>query len=261
MFPIEALKKQILEKGNIPRHVAIIMDGNGRWARSRGLPRTVGHKNGVKAVKKVVRAAGEIGLPYLTLYTFSTENWKRPKSEVSAIMNLLGETTRRELNELLENNVRLITTGNIEELPKSRREILKDAIQRTGCNTGLTLNLALNYSGRTEIMQAVRNIVRDARAGLLDGRELDETLFTAYLQTNGLPDPDLLIRTSGERRLSNFLLWQTSYTELYITNVLWPDFNEEDFYQAIIDFQGRERRFGQVKITPVAKSQISGHRE
>jgi len=249
MASLESLKRKILAKGNIPKHVAIIMDGNGRWARLRGLLRTVGHENGVKAVKKIVRAAGDINLPYLTLYTFSTENWNRPKSEVSAIMRLLYETTRRELNELLENNVRLITTGNIEALPKIRRDILKDAIARTSENTGLTLNLALNYSSRLEILQAVKNIISDIESKKLVKNDIDEKRFSSYLQTNGIPDPDLLIRTSGERRLSNFLLWQMSYTEIYVTNVLWPDFDEKDFYQAIIDFQGRERRFGRLKQT------------
>jgi len=249
MASIESLKRKILAKGNIPRHVAIIMDGNGRWARLRGFLRTVGHENGVKAVKKIVRAAGEINLSYLTLYTFSTENWKRPKSEVSAIMKLLYETTRRELNELLENNVRLITTGDIDALPQSRRDILIDGIARTAGNTGLTLNLALNYSGRLEIIQAVKNIIKDIDSEKLASDDINEKLFSSYLQTNGIPDPDLLIRTSGERRLSNFLLWQMSYTEIYVTNVLWPDFDEKDFYQAIIDFQGRERRFGRVKQT------------
>lgn len=249
MASLESLKRKILTKGSIPRHVAIIMDGNGRWARLRGLLRTVGHENGVKAVKKIVRAAGEINLSYLTLYTFSTENWSRPKSEVSAIMKLLYETTRRELNELLDNNVRLITTGNIEALPKNRRDILKDAITRTSKNTGLILNLALNYSSRLEIIQAVKSIINDIESNKLVRDDVDEKLFSSYLQTNGIPDPDLLIRTSGERRLSNFFLWQMSYTEIYVTNVLWPDFDEKDFYQAIIDFQGRERRFGRVKQT------------
>ena len=253
MTSMESYKKQILANGNLPGHIAIIMDGNGRWAKLRGFPRTAGHKSGVKAVKKIVRAAGEINLPYLTLYTFSTENWKRPKSEVTAIMKLLFDTTRRELNELLENNVRLITTGDIETLPKSRRNILKDAIARTAENTGLTLNLALNYSGRLEIILAVRDIVKDTISGKLSKDEIDEKLFASYLQTNGLPDPDLLIRTSGENRLSNFLLWQMSYTEIYVTDILWPDFDEEDFYRAIIDFQGRERRFGSIKQTQKPK--------
>jgi undecaprenyl diphosphate synthase len=223
------------------------MDGNGRWARQRGLPRTAGHKYGVKAVKKVVRAAGDIGIKYLTLFTFSTENWNRPKSEVSAIMNLLYETTRRELNELLENNVRLITTGDIESLLPKRRDMLKDAIARTSANTGLTLNLALNYSGRLEIIQAVKHIADDIASGVLNPNNLDELQFSKYLLTDGLPDPDLLIRTSGEMRISNFLLWQMSYTELYVTDILWPDFDEAAFYNALSDFQKRERRFGRVK--------------
>lgn len=249
MTSVDELKKKILDAGNLPCHIAIIMDGNGRWARSRGLPRTAGHEEGVKAVKRIVRAAGDIDLPYLTLYTFSTENWKRPKSEVSAIMKLLYRTTRRELNELLENNVRLITTGDIEALSPSRRDILKDAMKRTADNTGLTLNLALNYSGRYEILRAVKMIARDASRNKIDPDEVDEKRFTDYLQTNGLPDPDLLIRTSGELRISNFLLWQMAYTEIYVTDVLWPDFDKRDFYQAIIDFQGRERRFGKIKIS------------
>lgn len=244
---LEDLKNQILAKGNLPDHIAVIMDGNGRWARARGLPRTAGHEQGVKAVKKIVRAAGDINLHYLTLYTFSIENWKRPKSEVSAIMKLLYKTTRKELNELLENNVKLITTGDIEALSPSRRDILKDAMARTAKNTGLVLNLALNYSGRFEILRAVKNIAADIDTKKLKPSDIDEQEFIKYLQTNGLPDPDLLIRTSGELRISNFLLWQMAYTEIYVTDVLWPDFNEEDFYRAINDYQGRERRFGKVK--------------
>jgi len=245
----EALKQKILANGNLPRHIAIIMDGNGRWANLRGLPRTIGHEHGVDAAKKVVRAAGAIDLPYLTLYTFSTDNWKRPKSEVSAIMKLLFETTRRELKELLENNVRLVTTGDIEGLSSNKRDVLKEAVIRTANNTGLTLNLALNYSGRVDILTAVRQIAEEAAAGKLKSDQIDEQVFAGYLQTNGLPEPDLLIRTSGERRISNFMLWQMAYTEIYVTDVLWPDFDEEDFYEAIIDFQGRERRFGQIRIS------------
>ena len=243
----EDLKDRIMAYGKLPDHIAIIMDGNGRWACARGLPRTAGHEQGVKAVKKIVRAAGDIKLHYLTLYTFSTENWKRPKSEVSAIMKLLYRTTRKELNELLENNVKLITTGDIDSLSPSRRDILKDAMARTSRNTGLTLNLALNYSGRLEILQAAKNLARDVASQKLKLTDLNEQQFAKYLQTNGLPDPDLLIRTSGELRISNFLLWQMAYTEIYVTDVLWPDFDEGDFYRAIIDFQHRERRFGKVK--------------
>jgi undecaprenyl diphosphate synthase len=222
------------------------MDGNGRWARKRGLMRTAGHRAGVKAVKKIVRIAGDIGLKYLTLFTFSTENWKRPKTEVSAIMKLLEETTRKELSELLENNVRLIATGNIENLPLKKREVLLDAIERTRENTGLVLNLALSYSGRTEIIEAIRKIGKEISSGKLKPEDIDDLIFASYLQTDGLPDPDLLIRTSGEMRISNFLLWQTAYTELYVTDVLWPDFAEEDFLEAVADYQRRERRFGMV---------------
>jgi undecaprenyl diphosphate synthase len=240
------LQNHIMARGNLPVHVAIIMDGNGRWAKKRGLPRTAGHRAGVKAVKKVVRIAGEVGVKYLTLFTFSTENWKRPRREVTAILRLLEETTRRELSELLENNVRLIATGYIEKLPDKRRKVLVDAINKTTKNTGLILNLALNYSGRSEIIEAVRGIARDVADGRLNPESIDDLLFATYLQTNGLPDPDLLIRTSGEMRISNFLLWQTSYTELYVTDVLWPDFSEVDFLEALQDFQRRERRFGKV---------------
>ena len=243
---LDELKKGIQARGNLPVHVAIIMDGNGRWAKKRGLPRTAGHRAGVKAVKKVVRIAGDIGIKYLTLFTFSTENWKRPRREVTAILRLLEETTRRELSELLENNVKLIATGYIERLPDTRRKVLVDAIDKTTGNTGLVLNLALNYSGRSEIIAAVKGIARDVAGGRVNPESIDDLLFASYLQTNGLPDPDLLIRTSGEMRISNFLLWQTSYTELYVTDVLWPDFSEADFLQALEDFQRRERRFGKV---------------
>ena len=240
------LKERILKKGNLPAHIVIIMDGNGRWAKRRGLPRTAGHKAGVKAVKRIVRSAGDLGISVLTLFTFSQENWKRPKSEVSAIMKLLYETTKRELNELDENNVKLITTGRIEELSPRRREILQEAMERTKNNTGLILNLALNYGGRTEILDAVKEIAIDVKRGQLNPEQLSEEKFSHYLYTREIPDPDLLIRTSGEMRISNFLLWQTSYTELYITDVLWPNFSVKDFYEAIWDYQNRERRFGRL---------------
>jgi undecaprenyl diphosphate synthase len=243
---IEKLKEKILKKGNLPAHVAIIMDGNGRWARRRGLPRTAGHQAGVKAVKRIVTAAGDLGVSVLTLFTFSQENWKRPKSEVSAIMKLLYETTKREINELDENNVKLITTGRIEELSPKRRQILQEAMEQTEDNTGLILNLALNYGGRSEILDAVKRIAADVRQNRLNPDELDEQRFSSYLYTNGLPDPDLLIRTSGEMRISNFLLWQTSYTELYVTDILWPNFTAKDFYEAVWDYQNRQRRFGRV---------------
>lgn len=240
----DRLKQRILKKGRLPEHIAIIMDGNGRWAKKRGLPRISGHTAGVRTVKRVVRAAGEIGLKFLTLYTFSTENWKRPREEVSAIMKLLEVTTRREINELDKNNVRLITTGRIEELSPRRRSILEKATRKTKDNTGLTLNLALSYSGRIEILDAVKRIAQDVKNSKVEMKNIDESLFSEYLYTKHLPDPDLLIRTSGEMRISNFLLWQTSYTELYVTEVLWPDFSVEDFYRAISNYQDRERRFG-----------------
>lgn len=242
----ENLKEKILKKGNLPRHIAIIMDGNGRWAKRRGLPRIAGHRAGVKTVKRIVEAAGELKLSILTLFTFSTENWQRPREEVSAIMNLLYETTKRELSELEKNNVKLITTGKIEELSSRRKEILEKAIQRTKDNTGLVLNLALNYSGRSEILDAVKKISLDISSGIIKPEGMDEKLFSSYLYTKELPDPDLLIRTSGEMRLSNFMLWQTSYTELYVTEVLWPDFSVNDFYQAIWVYQNRQRRFGKI---------------
>jgi undecaprenyl diphosphate synthase len=242
----EDLKSKIIKKGNLPGHIAIIMDGNGRWARKRGLPRIAGHRAGVKTVKRIVEAASGLKISTLTLFTFSTENWQRPKEEVSAIMNLLYETTKRELSELEKNNVRLITTGDIEALSPTRKEILKKAIQRTRDNTGLILNLALNYSGRSEILDAIRKISVDICSGEVKSEEVDEKLFSSYLYTRELPDPDLLIRTSGEMRISNFMLWQTAYTELYITPVLWPDFSTADFYQAIWAYQNRQRRFGKI---------------
>lgn len=242
----EDLKSKIIKKGNLPRHIAIIMDGNGRWAKKRGLPRIAGHRAGVKTVKRIVEAAAGIKISILTLFTFSTENWQRPREEVSAIMNLLYQTTKRELSELEKNNVKLITTGDIEGLSPTRKEILKKAIHRTRNNTGLVLNLALNYSGRSEILDAVKKISEDICSGAIKPEEVDERLFSSYLYTKGLPDPDLLIRTSGEMRISNFMLWQTSYTELYITPVLWPDFSTDDFYQAIWAYQNRQRRFGKI---------------
>ncbi len=241
----DILKAQI-DMGRIPKHVAIIMDGNGRWAGRRNLPRTAGHEAGVDAVRKVVRAAAEIGIKYLTLYTFSVENWSRPREEVTALMRLLSRTTRGEIDELNRNNVRLITTGRIGELSISRRKALTIAMQKTRENTGLVLNLALNYGGRSEIIDAVKAIATAVSSKQIKPREIDETLFSNYLYTAGLPDPDLLIRTSGEMRISNFLIWQTSYTELYVTNVLWPDFGRKELFRAVIDYQKRERRFGKV---------------
>ncbi len=222
------------------------MDGNGRWANKRGLKRSDGHKAGVKAARGIVEACGQLEIPYLTLYTFSVENWKRPRSEVNFLFKLLTDTARAELDDLIANNVRLIVTGQIEELPFSRRKAIEQAIRKTAANTGLVLNLALNYGGRTEILEAVKQIAKDYKSGNIRLKDVDEELFSRYLFTYPLPDPDLLIRTSGEQRLSNFLLWQTSYTELYITPVLWPDFSEAEFLRAILDYQKRERRFGKL---------------
>ncbi|MFH1700285.1 MAG: isoprenyl transferase [Candidatus Zixiibacteriota bacterium] len=243
---IKHLIEEIKSGGKCPGHVAIIMDGNGRWANGRGLKRTEGHVAGVKAVRKVVEIASEIGVNYLTLYTFSIENWNRPKDEVASLMQLLSRTTLQELDDLMKNNVRLIATGRIEELPLARKKVLKSAIKKTSKNTGLTLNLALNYGGRTEIIDAVRNIADDIQNGELTSGEIDEKRFASYLYTADLPDPDLLIRTSGEMRLSNFLIWQTSYTEIYITDTLWPDFDKFDFLMAVKEYIKRDRRFGRV---------------
>lgn len=222
------------------------MDGNGRWAALRNRPRTFGHEAGVSAVREVVRASARIGIKYLTLYTFSIENWQRPKLEVNALMSLLTRTTRNELEELIKNDVKLITTGRINGIATSQRKVLMDAVEKTRNNSGLVLNLALNYGGRTEILDAVRGIANAVKGGLLDANAIDEATFSEFLYTADIPDPDLLIRTSGERRISNFLLWQTSYTELYIIDTLWPDFGKKELYEALLDYQRRERRFGKV---------------
>jgi len=239
--------KSLLNVKRIPVHVAIIMDGNGRWASKRNLKRTAGHEAGVNSVREVVRIASELGIKYMTLYTFSQENWNRPREEVAALMRLLSKTTRNEINELNKNNVKLITTGRIDGLSISRRKVLGHACNKTKDNDGLVLNLALNYGGRTEIIDAVKSIASGVKTGHIKTNEINEELFSNYLYTADMPDPDLLIRTSGEMRISNFLLWQTSYTELYITDVLWPDFGRINFLEALIEYQQRERRFGKVK--------------
>ncbi|MFQ5706899.1 MAG: isoprenyl transferase [bacterium] len=240
------MKERILKKGNIPQHVAIIMDGNGRWARQQQLSRVEGHKEGINSVREVVRACGEINVKYLTLYTFSTENWNRPRMEVSALMRLLLRTIRSEVEELDKNNVRLMTIGNLKDLPLPARRGMERAIKRLHNNTGLTLNLALSYSSRKEITEAVKQIAAQVGSGEITPDEVDEKLLSQHLYTASIPDPDLLIRTSGELRVSNFLLWQLAYTEIYVTEVLWPDFRKKEFYQAIESFQNRERRFGLV---------------
>ena len=235
--------KNQISLDRIPEHIAIIMDGNGRWAKKKGNSRIFGHRNGVTAVRETVEAAAELGIKFLTLYAFSTENWNRPKMEVDALMSLLVSTLHEETPTLQKNNISLEAIGDIGSLSDKVAGQLLAAIERTACNTGLKLVLALNYSGRWEIINAVNRIREDAAFGKLD-TDLTSEIFSAYLNTKNIPDPELLIRTSGEFRISNFLLWQIAYTELYFTETLWPDFSKEDFYKAIVDFQKRERRFG-----------------
>lgn len=239
------LKSQINTK-KLPRHIAVIMDGNGRWAKEHGKPRIFGHRNGVKAVRETTEAAAELGVEYLTLYAFSTENWSRPKIEINALMTLLVETLHKEVHTLNENNIRLQAIGDIDKLPKKTRKALLEGIERTRNNTRMTLLLALNYSAKWDIVEAARRLASQVQAGELQPEEIDEKRFAASLSTGNIPDPELLIRTSGETRLSNFLLWQLAYAELYFTPVFWPDFRKANLYQAIIDFQRRERRFGKI---------------
>lgn len=233
-----------VDRKRLPKHVAIIMDGNGRWAQKQGQARIYGHNNGVESVRQVTEAAAELGVEYITLYAFSTENWNRPKEEVDALMNLLVKTIHGEIDTLNKNNIRLLTIGNTDKLPEECRQELMDVIQKTSSNSRLNLVLALSYSSHEEIVNAVRNIASECTNGSLKPDEITDNLFTEYLYTRGIPDPELLIRTSGEQRISNFLLWQTAYAELYFSPVLWPDYRKEDFYDALVDFQQRERRFG-----------------
>ncbi len=237
------LKSQV-DLTKLPKHIALIMDGNGRWAKEHGKPRVFGHRNGVTAVRETTEAAAELGVEYLTLYAFSTENWNRPRLEVNALMSLLVETLRNEINTLNENNIRLQAIGDLEKLPPKTHNALLEAIQNTQHNQRMTLVLALNYSAKWEILEATRKISTLVKAGQINANDINEELFSASLSTNGIPDPELLIRTSGETRLSNFLLWQIAYSELYFTDIFWPEFNKNAFYQAIINYQSRERRFG-----------------
>ncbi|MBR5434332.1 MAG: isoprenyl transferase [Bacteroidales bacterium] len=230
----------------LPEHIAITMDGNGRWAKQKGNIRLVGHQKGVSTVSDIVTAAAEIGIKYLTLYTFSTENWNRPQDEVSGLMNLLISASEKNLEKLLKNNVKLLTIGDFESLPTKVRESLQKAIDKTAGNTGLTLILAISYSGQWDITQMVKSIAKDCKDGQLNIDEISQETIQNHLSTKGIPNPELLIRTSGEYRISNFLLWQIAYTELYFTDVLWPDFTKEEFLNAIKDFQNRQRRFGKV---------------
>jgi undecaprenyl diphosphate synthase len=246
--------KEHIDFNNLPQHVAVIMDGNGRWAKRKGAMRIFGHRNAVQAVRDVTEGCGELGIKYLTLYAFSTENWKRPKEEVDGLMELLVNTLKQEINKLMENNVKLITIGDTSHLPGNCQENLAWAIDKTKNNGGLKLVLALSYSGRWEITQAVKSLTRDILDGKLSPNDVNERAIENYLQTSGIPDPELLIRTSGELRISNFLLWQIAYTELYITPTLWPDFRKEHLYEAIWSYQQRERRFGKTseQLNPVS---------
>jgi len=238
--------KERIDLSRLPQHVAVIMDGNGRWAKEHGKPRVWGHRNGVKSVREVTEAAAEIGIPYLTLYAFSTENWNRPKPEVNALMDILVSTIREELATMNKNNIRLGAIGDMDKLPPRTKKALLEGIENTKNNNRMTLTLALNYSARWEITEAMRKVAEKASKGELKAEEIDEYKVSTFLTTANMPDPELLIRTSGEHRISNFLLWQIAYTELYFSDVYWPDFEREEFFNAILDFQQRERRFGKI---------------
>ncbi|MFN2432161.1 MAG: isoprenyl transferase [Gemmatimonadota bacterium] len=241
-----ATAEEVRAHGAVPEHVAIIMDGNGRWAQERGQPRVFGHQEGMKAVKRAVQAAGETGVGVLSLYAFSQENWNRPRGEIEALMELLARYIESERRELVERGVQVRVMGEIDRLAAWARAALEDLLDATASGDRMILNLGISYGGRWEIARAARRLARRVAAGELEPDSIDETCFATALATEGLPDPDLLIRTSGELRISNFLLWQIAYTEIHVTEVLWPDFAEEDFYEAVADFQRRERRFGQV---------------
>jgi undecaprenyl diphosphate synthase len=245
-----------IDPDRLPAHVAIIMDGNGRWARRRGLPRAAGHKAGVEPVRNTVETCSRLGIRALTLYAFSVENWKRPRAEVDTLWRLLRIYLHRELPEIIRNDIRFTCIGRIDELPSQVRMELDTAIHETAGNRGMRLNVAINYSGRAELVHAMNNIITEARTeGRLDSLSVDEDSITSRLYTAGLPDPDLLIRTSGEMRLSNFLLWQIAYAELYVTDTLWPDFGRSDLFHAILDYQKRDRRFGGLSPDPDPASQ------
>jgi len=236
--------KDKIDAHRLPKHIAIIMDGNGRWAKEKGEDRLYGHLHGVESVRNIVEGAAELGIEYLTLYAFSTENWDRPEYEVSGLMELLVDTIHNEVPTLNKNNIRLHVIGDINMLPDAAKNELKEALQETSANTGLNLIMALSYSSRWEIVKAVKDIANDVKAGKLTAEEITQETVQQYLTTKNYPDPELMIRTSGEYRISNFLLYQLAYSELYFTNTLWPDFRKENLYEAILDFQGRERRFG-----------------
>lgn len=238
--------KENIDMENLPKHIAIIMDGNGRWAKERFLPRNFGHQEGMERVIEIVEASRLLGIKSLTLYAFSTENWKRPKTEISGLMKLLIIYIRRELNKLLKNGVKLNVLGDISKLPKEAKDEILNGIEKTQNNKEMILNIALNYGGRDEIVRGIKDIIKDVNTGSLDIEKLDSKVFSDYLYTKGQPDPDLIIRPSGELRLSNFLLYQAAYSEFWFSDVLWPDFKEENLYKAILDYQRRNRRFGGV---------------
>jgi len=238
--------KAQIDSSKLPKHVAVIMDGNGRWAKQHGKPRVFGHRNGIKSVREISEAAAELGIQYLTLYAFSTENWSRPKLEVDALMLLLIQTVKKELKTLNDNSIKLNAIGDLQSLPSKTHQALLEGIEDTKHNDRMTLNLALNYSSRWEITNSVKEIAKDIKAGKIDAEDISDKLLESYLTTSGMPDPELMIRTSGEHRISNYLLWQLAYSELYFTDVFWPDFRKEHFYKALVDFQSRERRFGKI---------------
>ena len=245
-MPIKNIEDNIISKNNIPKHIAIIMDGNGRWAKAHSLPRIAGHKEGIDSVRAITKKCGDIGVKHLSLYTFSSENWHRPKNEVKALMRLLLLTIRREIKDLNKNNVRLSTIGNMGDLPNDAKKGMKEGLKITENNSGLNLILALSYGGRQEILRMVQSIARKAVSGEIEPETLSESDIINELDTAEIPDPDLLIRTGGERRISNFLLWQIAYSEIYVTDIYWPEFREKGLLDAVADFQDRERRFGHI---------------
>jgi undecaprenyl diphosphate synthase len=240
------MSMEMIDKSNLPNHIAVIMDGNGRWAKKQGARRIFGHQNAIKAVRDISEGSAEIGIKYLTLYAFSTENWKRPKAEIKGLMELLVATIRKETGTLIKNNIILKAIGDINSLPTKCQRELSEAMEITKNNTGLTLILALSYSGRWDIVEGIKSLLKDVKNELISEEDINQELFSRYLSTSNIPDPELLIRTSGEMRISNFLLWQMAYTELYMTELLWPDFRKEHLIEAIISYQKRERRFGKI---------------
>ncbi|MCS6823027.1 MAG: isoprenyl transferase [Cytophagaceae bacterium] len=243
-----------IDKNNIPQHIAIIMDGNGRWAKNKGAARIFGHKSAVTSVREVIEGCGELNVKYLTLYAFSTENWNRPQNEVNALMELLVSTLRTEVNELVKNNIKLCAIGNLKSLPEECQRELEEVMKITANNTQLHLTLALSYSARWEITEAARAIALDVKNNIISPEQITENLFSCYLNTRHMPDPELLIRTSGEMRISNFLLWQIAYSEIYITHILWPDFRKQHLFEAVLDYQKRERRFGRTSEQLLSKN-------